>query len=368
MKNINRYIIAAITLLIVGYLMWYFSDIVAYVLVAWVLSMVGQPLMSFLKKIKIGQFQLGPSARAIITLICYFVGFGLLLGLFVPLVVQQTQNLTGVDYNAIAIALEEPINQMNNWLVEQGLIQAGNSPVDQVQKTLQGRFDPSKIAEGFSSLLGIAGNLLIAVFSITFITFFFLKESRLFVDFLKAVVPSRYEHQVVNAVENSSKMLTRYFSGVLFQITIITILVTLALTILGVPNALLIGFFAALINVIPYVGPIIGALFGVFITISSNLDLEFYNEMLPLLSKVVIVFVCMQMIDNFLLQPFIFSNSVSAHPLEIFIVILIGSKLGGIVGMVLAIPTYTVFRVIARIFLSEFEIVQKLTGNMDNVS
>ena len=114
-------------------------------------------------------------------------------------------------------------------------------------------------------------------------------------------------------------------------------------------------------------GPIIGASFGVFIVISSNLGLPFYDEMLPLLLTVVGVFASMQLLDNFLLQPFIFSNSIKAHPLEIFIIILVGAKLGGILGMVLAIPVYTVLRVIARIFLSEFKLVQKITGGMDGV-
>jgi predicted PurR-regulated permease PerM len=125
------------------------------------------------------------------------------------------------------------------------------------------------------------------------------------------------------------------------------------------------AFFAALINVIPYLGPLIGAAFGIIITISSNLDLDFYTQMLPLLSKVVIVFAGMQMLDNFLLQPWIFSNSVLAHPLEIFIVILMGAQINGIIGMVLAIPVYTVLRVIARSFLSEFKIVQKITGGLN---
>ena len=130
-------------------------------------------------------------------------------------------------------------------------------------------------------------------------------------------------------------------------------------------NALLIGFFAAVINVIPYLGPLIGAVFAIFITISSNLDLEFYSEMMPLLLKVVAVFGAMQMLDNFILQPYIFSNSVLAHPLEIFIIILIGAKLNGITGMILAIPVYTILRVIARVFLSEYKIVQKLTGGIE---
>jgi predicted PurR-regulated permease PerM len=72
----------------------------------------------------------------------------------------------------------------------------------------------------------------------------------------------------------------------------------------------------------------------------------------------------MQMTDNFVLQPFIYSNSVKAHPLEIFIIILIAAKLGGITGMIIAIPAYTVIRVVAKEFLNQFKIVQKLTNSM----
>jgi predicted PurR-regulated permease PerM len=200
--------------------------------------------------------------------------------------------------------------------------------------------------------------------SILFIAFFFLKEQGLFLDALQAIVPSKYEKEVIHALDDSSRLLRRYFVGVSIQVTTITIFVSLVLTVFGMKNALLIAFFAALINVIPYLGPVIGATFGVLITISSNLDLPFYEEMLPLIFIVIITFAAMQFLDNFVLQPFIFSNSVSAHPLEIFIVILVGAKLSGIVGMVLAIPVYTVIRVIAKSFLSEFRLVQKLTKKL----
>ena len=118
---------------------------------------------------------------------------------------------------------------------------------------------------------------------------------------------------------------------------------------------------------IPYVGPSIGAIVGMIITVSSNLDVDFYTTLMPMLLKVMIVFACMQAIDNFILQPVIYSNSVKAHPLEIFLVILIAAKLGGIIGMILAIPSYTVMRVIAKEFLNQFKIVQKMTESLDNI-
>ncbi|MEM9918841.1 MAG: AI-2E family transporter [Bacteroidota bacterium] len=370
MNNFSRYVAIGFVLLVVGVVFYYFSSIVAYVLIAWVLSLIGQPLMRlFQKEIKMGKFRwrMGPNLASVLTLVCFFVLTFLLFYMFVPLVIEQARNLATVDYTAIANALQEPLGQINERLIEWGLTSANQSAEAQLQEALQGRFEPSMIGNFFGSIVGAAGNLIFAIFSIVFITFFFLKEQGLFVNFLVAIAPNRYEDRIRHGLKSITSLLTRYFGGILLQSTVITIFVSVLLGLLGIKNALLIGFFAGVINVIPYLGPLIGAAFGIFITISSNLDLDFYNEMLPLLLRVVLVFGAMQMLDNFVLQPFIFSNSVLAHPLEIFIIVLVGAQLDGIVGMVLAIPVYTVLRVIARVFLSEFQVVQKLTGGIGDI-
>jgi len=98
--------------------------------------------------------------------------------------------------------------------------------------------------------------------------------------------------------------------------------------------------------------------------ISSNLELDFYSMMLPKIVTAIIIFAVLQMIDNFILQPNIFSKSVKAHPLEIFLIVLIGAKIGGILGMVIAIPAYTVVRVLLKVFFSEFEVVKKMTASI----
>ena len=117
-------------------------------------------------------------------------------------------------------------------------------------------------------------------------------------------------------------------------------------------------------NVIPYIGPIIATFAAVMITLSSNMEMSFYTQMVPLLTKVIIVFMVTRLIDDIILQPNIFSKSVKAHPLEIFLIVLVGAKIGGIMGMVLAIPFYTAFRVIGKVFLSEFKVIQRLTRHM----
>ncbi|HHS95298.1 MAG TPA: AI-2E family transporter, partial [Phaeodactylibacter sp.] len=360
MKAISRYIAIALSLLVLGVLVCYFSSIVTYVLIAWVLSMIGQPLMRFFRsRLRVGRFKIGRNTAAVLTLLTYFLVGILLLALFVPLILEQIRNLSTVDYTQVMATLEAPLNQLNNWLVDIGLIEYGQSPEAQISESFRKWFQPSQVSNFFGSLIGAAGQFLFTVFSVVFITFFFLKEQGLFVEFLVAIVPNEYDTSVRSAIESISHLLTRYFGGVLLQISIITIFVSVLLTLLGIKNALLIGFFAGLINVIPYLGPMMGAIFGILVTISSHVGMTFYPDLFMLLVYVSLVFAAMQLLDNFVLQPYIFSNSVLAHPLEIFIIVLMGAQVGGIKGMVLAIPTYTVLRVIAREFLSEFKIVQK---------
>jgi predicted PurR-regulated permease PerM len=165
-------------------------------------------------------------------------------------------------------------------------------------------------------------------------------------------------------VQESSEMLSRYFGGLLTQVAAFSITVSIILWILGVDNALLIGAFGGIFNIIPYIGPILGMVFGLFLTLSSHLDLDF-AMMLPLLLKVAVAFGATQFIDNNFVGPMIFSKSVQAHPLEIFIVTLVAAKIGGVVGMVVGIPVYTVLRVIGRVFFSHLKVVQRLTVHLD---
>jgi predicted PurR-regulated permease PerM len=355
-------------LLAAGVFVYFFSNIVIYVAVAWVLSLMLEPLRNFFqKKLRFRKFQIGPTFAAILSMIIFLAGLALLLLLFIPLIIQQANNLAGVDYKSIAGALQEPLSHLNEWLMDRGLIEQQPSVEEQLQNALRVSdwFQPGEIGNFFSALLSTASSVLVGFFSVLFITFFFLQDETMLPDFLVAILPNEYEERIRHAFSETDRMLTRYFNGVLLQISGLTLFLWLLLKLMGIDNALLIAFFGALSNLVPYVGPFLGGLFGVFITISSHLDVDFYTQMLPMLAKVVGAFMVMQALDNYFLSPFIFSKSVKAHPLEIFIVILMGATLGGIVGMVLAIPVYTVLRVIARTFWSKLRIVQTLTDSLE---
>lgn len=366
MSTLNRNLLwllgAAFFLLVV----WYFSDIVAYILIAWVLSMLGRPFMTFFQKyVHIGRFHMGPTGATILTILAFYLVVAGLLLLFVPTIIAQAGNLANVDYNALGEKWKTPFMNLDSYLHSVGLLQPGESLATKIQAILSTWFKPTMVGDFLGSFISTAGNVVVTFASVTFILFFFLQEKDLFFEILRAFVPDAQEPKVEHAVKESSEMLGRYFNGLAVQLVIFSLVLSALLWIFGVKNALLIGAFGGLFNIVPYIGPIIGMVFGAFITASSNLDLEF-SQMVPLLLKVGAAFMATQFLDNNFTGPMIFSKSVKAHPLEIFIVTLVAAKLGGVIGMVVGIPAYTVLRVIAWTFFSEFKLVKRLMSHLQN--
>src|SRR5690606_27255759 len=142
--------------------------------------------------------------------------------------------------------------------------------------------------------------------------------------------------------DSISNLLRRYSIGLLAEIFMVMLLVTIGLTLvgLGFNHAAVIGLVCGMFNVIPYLGPWMRAIVGWLICASLTIDADFMRHTLPTLGFMTLVFASVQLIDNVLFQPFIYSSSVKAHPLEIFIVILAAGSMAGIVGMILAIPVY----------------------------
>ena len=122
------------------------------------------------------------------------------------------------------------------------------------------------------------------------------------------------------------------------------------------------GLILGILNVIPYVGPWLGFFIAIIMGVASHINLDFPTVVVPLIYYMIIVEAITHLIDNVVFQPIIFSNSVKAHPLEIFIVVLAAGFAAGIPGMILGIPAYTVLRVFAREFFYNFKAVQKITS------
>jgi len=177
-------------------------------------------------------------------------------------------------------------------------------------------------------------------------------------------IPDSKESRWKNSFDKIKDLLSRYFLGLIFQILILFVIYTIILLLFGIKNAIVIAFLCALLNLIPYVGPLVSAVLMIILSMSSNLGANFSDVILPKTIYVMIGFIIAQLVDNFFSQPYIFSKSVKSHPLEIFLIIIIAGTLFGIIGMIVAIPTYTALKVILKEFLSENKIVKKLTKDI----
>lgn len=351
--------------LLLGYLLWNLKTLIVYVLISGVLSIVANPLITFLDKIKLGKFKIPRSLSAIVSLVVIWLAVFGLLSILIPIVSTEIRVLSSLDYEAIWRNIEGPLSAFEEELRNYGVLTGSTKEgLESIKSNALDYLALSNVTDIFASLINGLGNVFVAFFSISFITFFFLKEDGLFVDIIMQLVPTNYKSQAQTVLAKSKKLLARYFIGVFIQVTAITILVGVGLSIVGVKNAWLIAIFAGIINVIPYIGPFIGSAVGILLVFTAGLDSMALHELLPIAGQSALVFLIVQLSDNIIFQPFIFSNSVNAHPLEIFLVISIAGTLGGVTSMILAIPAYTFLRIVAKEFLSEFRIVQNLTDNI----
>lgn len=368
MNKIQKYLIGGLSLLAVFLFFYFFGNIATYILIAAVVSMIGRPIITFLTRPHIKNIRLPRWAASLITIAFFLfliVGF---LRLIIPLVGQQISEFSTIESASVSQNLEDPYKNIDTFVHSLSIPELDDfSSKEFISEKIVDIVRFNQLSEVINNIGGTLGSILIGIFAVLFISFFFMKDSNLFDRGVMMIIPENYETKAENALRKIKNLISRYFIGLVFQVIGITTLVTTGLTLSGVDFslAILIGIIAGFLNLIPYVGPWIGAALGIVLVIAGNLGMDFNTELLPLLIFVLLTFVITQMIDVFFFQPLIFSNSVRAHPLEIFLVILIGSSIAGILGMLLAIPTYTVLRVIAKEFFSQFKFVRSLTKNMD---
>lgn len=318
-------------------------------------------MVKFLRQRKINRFRVSNSMAAGLTLILQVILFVSIILIFIPIVSFQATVISNIDNKRVSNNLNKTIHNMDKKLLEYGLIQADEQLEILIDEKITQIVNVATFSNLIKRLLSFTGNFFIGAFSVLFMTFFFLKEENLFVNMLLVLTPEQHTKKIKNILRKTRELLARYFIGLLIEIASMITLLILGLSFLGVPSAVLIGFFGGTMNVIPYLGPVIGASIGAVLGVLGELGAGNYLDFYLVSGKVVLVFLAANLIDNIILQPLIYSNSVKAHPLEIFIVIMMAGSLGGVIGMILAIPIYTVLRIIAGEFLGEFRLVQSLT-------
>lgn len=355
----NGILRAVLTLIFIGLGLLFFykiQSVIIYLIVSLILTLIGNPILDFFKRrLKFNHL----FATIAVLLIFVLIIFGFIM-LFIPLISSQGQNLSLLNTGEIEKNITQLLNQISAFLENHKIDSAAVLKESNITSKLNFNF----VTDFLNMLLGTISSFGMGLASVLFITFFFLKDRKNFLFGAKKLIPNSHEEQILNSLEKTNHLLSRYFIGLLLQLFIVFILYLIVLFIFGLPNALIIAFLCAVLNIIPYIGPLIASILAAVLTMLSNLGTDFQTEILPTTLYVLIGFWIVQIIDNNVSQPIIFSKSVSSHPLEIFLVILTAGFLFGILGMIIAVPLYTIIKVIGKEFFPENKVIKLLTKDI----
>lgn len=352
LRAIGFLVLAAASL----YFLYLIQSILIYLVVALILTLIGNPILDFFKK----RLKFNHTWATITTLFIFILFIAGFVLMFIPLITSQGQNLSLLKTAEIEKNITQLVNQTSAFL------ESHNIDSEQMLKeaNITSKINFNFIPNFLNLVLGTISSFGIGLASVLFITFFFLKDRLLFIVGAKNLIPDSQEEKILNSLHKINHLLSRYFIGLLLQLFIVFLLYLIVLFIFDIPNLFIIAFLCAVLNIVPYIGPLIASVLAAILTMLSNLGNDFQTEILPTTIYVLIGFWIVQIIDNNLSQPIIFSKSVSSHPLEIFLVILIAGFLSGILGMIIAVPLYTILKVIGKEFFPENAVIKLLTKDI----
>ena len=329
------------------------QNVLLYLFVALIVSMIASPIVYFLKR----RLRFPHVVAVIVTLVFLLSLLAGFIYLFVPLIITQSENLSLLDTAKLQQDLNTLIAQVNDYF---GIDTEKLLKESDLTSKLDFNFIPNLV----NSILGIVSGFGVGLASVLFITFFFLKDRKLFTIGAKKILPEAHEDKIINSFRKINHLLSRYFIGLIVQMSILFVLYLIVLLIFGVENAFIIAFVTALLNIIPYIGPLIATALVLILTMLGHIGPESQGEMFSTTLYVFIGYCVAQLIDNNITTPLVFSNSVNSHPLEIFIVILASGFVFGVLGMIVAVPLYTAIKVVAKEFWPRNPVVRILTKDI----
>ncbi len=327
-------------------LAWIFSDIFTYFVVAVVLSAIFTPLTNYITRLHFYGYHMPRFVAVLVSFAVIVVLIASFIVLFIPLIDDQVQIIGTIDYEDLYYKASAPLQRIEDFLYRNGIIGEEDLLVESLKLSILSFIGKISFGEFFNHLISLTGTFFIGILAVVFITFILLYEKGIVRRQVIKLIPNHYFEVFIAAIYKIETLLSNYLIGLLIQIFSIFCIASLGLTLFNINYALTIAIFAAVANLIPYAGPILGATFGIAVGLSTTIMDASSNEMLILALKVMSVFAVVQLTDNLVLQPLIFSKSVKAHPLEIFIVIFAGATISGIIGMIVAIPVYTILKVV----------------------
>ena len=330
-KKSVKFILLLASVLISIYLLYFLSDLIVILALSILIAFIFDPFVTLLEK--------EGFTRLSSTLII-FIGVSILI------------------YLAMSFIIPKFLFQMNQ-LIETLKVYPLQEQINKIEKVVYNYlpfFNPGDLSkriqefistglvnsfDKFSSVITSIVSIVAIVVIVPFITFFILKDSHTIMHGILHIVPNKYFEMSYWILKKVSIQLGRFVRGWIFDAAFVGITCGVGYYFLGIQNALPLGVISGLGHLVPYFGPVIGAVPAIIISIIQYGDLSH-------VPFIVILVLSVYAADNGFVQPYVFAKSVDMHPIAIILLILAGSQLFGIIGMLLAVPTATVIRTLAK--------------------
>ena len=299
----KSWILPVFTLGLICALFLIFRSVLSYVLISAILALITSPIYLKLKKIHFKSIKISPVIAALLSITTLYVVVFSLIMIFIPSIVDEAKIITKINPQEVLNNIQQPIEEIEDIL--NTFTEESVSLQKYATTKVTSLINVSSVSAWFNAITAFTGNLFISFFAITFITFFFLKDSTIIIGSMQNILPFTFRDEASEILIQVKSKLTRYFVGLCVEILLVFTINAIGLWTIGIENFLIIALFAGIINVIPYIGPLIGILFGAIIVITTNYQLGWENDLLPLVGYTGLIMIITQLLDNFIFQPFI---------------------------------------------------------------
>jgi predicted PurR-regulated permease PerM len=302
-------------------------DLVLTLIVSTLLAFILQPIVRFM------EFHWGIRRSIAIAIVFFVLGGSIVIGLvyLVPFFFARISTMYGQLQH---FPLEQKLTLALSEITKHIPFVDQSSLAEQVHANLQ------KLMQSLNDLGGAAVSYLVNIVIVPFITYFILAEGNIGIKKLVERIPNKYFEMMLNVIHKLQRELTSYLRGLLLESSLVGCISIVGLTIIGVPYAIILGIITGVANIVPYLGPIVGAGLAVLVSLITTGDFQ-------MLAPIIILALVTRLADDLILQPICFGKSLDMHPVAVVLTLIIGHQLMGVSGMVISIPIATILRVSA---------------------
>ncbi len=357
----KNHIITILSISVVVGLIYVFTTLCVYLVISMILTLIASPIVTLVKKLKFKNQKLSSGLTAFIVMLLLFFIVYIFAIICIPSLFNELSIILELSYKDLIHELFT-----SNASISKLLLQYGNEKelIALIEKNFSKLSNYNNLTYIINNTYSIMGSLVGGIFSVCFITFFFIKDQKLISQSILLFTPTNYTIQMNKLIITSKAMMSRYFIGLLIDVFFVGFVVGSSLWVAGIKHALLIGTIAGLLNIIPYIGPCISIITGVMLSICNLIVANQFEQVPHTVIITTTIIASVYLIDAIIVQPYIFSNTVKAHPLELFVVTIMAGKIGGIFGMIIAIPVYTLLRITSKVFLTNYKFFKEVSKNV----